>query len=101
MLGSTSSPSKLSEANSLAQPTLRLFRGFREDRRTSMDVYADSLEKALRRVNPKTFDISTFIPKALPGASDQGGLPSLKMRFSRYLGYPWQSRRVNTIGTAQ
>lgn len=57
-----------------------------------MDVYANSLETALRRFDPPAYHISTFIPKAYPGASDQGLNASLMMRLSRYVGYPWQSR---------
>lgn len=57
-----------------------------------MGVYANSLENALRRASPPAYHISTFIPKAYPGASDQDGNASLMMRLSRYVGYPWQAK---------
>jgi glycosyltransferase involved in cell wall biosynthesis len=71
-------------------PRVSIFRDFAEDRRTSMDVYADGLTAALRDFAGSRFEVYEQLPrpvKFVPGAT---GI--LKMRVSRYLYYPWFAR---------
>ncbi len=68
-----------------------LYRDFPEDHRTSMDVYAVSLIKALREYFPTDVLVREFIPQLPRGLS--GG--AWAMRLARYGFYPfqaWQSR---------
>ena len=68
-----------------------LFRDFIEDRRTSMDVYADNLQTALRTVVGAATEVRAFTPRPIclsgPG-TPPGQWP---MRLSRYLAYPFQA----------
>jgi len=78
---------------SLAPAEIVLFRGLAEDRRISMEVYADHLEAALVRERPDRWRIRAYRPQiprsiaALPLSYQQ------RLRLTRYLGYPLAARR--------
>ena len=70
-----------------------LLRNFAEDRRLSMEVYADQLFAALRRRRPRDFDFAAYRP-ALRGATRRlPELLNLRMRAARYIDYPSQAGR--------
>ena len=78
-----------------------LFRDFVEDRRTSMDVYADNLQTALRTVVGPATEVRAFTPRPI-FPSRPGTPPSPRaMRLWRYLAYPFQAfsqqGRINHI----
>ena len=71
---------------------LVLFRDFAEDRRFSMERYADRLAAALAPELPADWQLEAYrphLPKAL-GAAPLGALG--RLRLARYLAYPWQAR---------
>jgi glycosyltransferase involved in cell wall biosynthesis len=69
--------------------SITLFRDFLEDRRLSMEVYADGLSDAMRAHFPKCCQVRDYRPHvpALLGEGKWG------MRLSRFVVYPWQARR--------
>lgn len=70
-----------------------LFRDFIEDRRASMEVYADQLADALARQAPPGWSVDQYRPRipravsALPVGERQ------RLRLARYVNYPCQARR--------
>ena len=69
--------------------TVTLFRDFSEDRRISMEVYADGLSQALRAHFPERCQVREYRPH-VPAWFGQG---NWRMRLSRFGVYPWQARR--------
>jgi len=69
---------------------VRLFRPFSDDRRLSMEVYADGLAEALREGFKSRCRVEEYQPTPLrwPRAD------SLRMRLSRFGAYPIQARRA-------
>lgn len=67
-----------------------LLRGFREDRRMSMDVYADGLLGVFGSSSEFGCRVTEFTPTLCMG----GGRGAWKMRLARYVGYPLQVRRA-------
>ena len=66
---------------------VRIYRGFLEDKRISMEQYANYLSKYMNKLYNKDIDVSSYTPtmflsKILP--------KKLKMRFARYFEYPIQ-----------
>ena len=72
-------------------PRVSIFRDFAEDRRTSMDVYADGLTGALRDFAGSRFEVCEQLPR--PVRFIPGKTGTLRMRISRFLYYPWFARR--------
>ncbi len=73
--------------------TLTLFRDFSEDNRTSMDVYADNLERSLRLLSGDAFRITPYTP-LIPDWITKCRLPlGFGIRFSRYFSYPNQAKK--------
>jgi len=68
---------------------IMLFRNYVEDERFSMEVYADSLIKALRTHCAGRCHLTEYIP-TLPEGSKAG---LWGMRLARYGRYPWRARR--------
>jgi len=68
--------------------SVTLFCDFSEDRRISMDVYADSLRDGLREHGVGRYDVSDYRPHLPPGLSHG----NWSMRFARYVSYPFQAR---------
>ena len=71
---------------------IRVFRDFVEDRRISMDVYADGLMEGLKIHGLTHFDVREFVPVAWLGF--RGRKSTLGVRLSRYVEYPWQAFRA-------
>jgi glycosyltransferase involved in cell wall biosynthesis len=69
--------------------TVTLFRDFLEDRRLSMEVYADGLADALRASFSDCWQVSEYRPH-VPAFLGEG---NWRMRLSRFGFYPWQARR--------
>jgi glycosyltransferase involved in cell wall biosynthesis len=70
-----------------------LFRDFAEDRRVSMEVYADQLVAGVTRECSEDWQIDPYVPR-IPGAI--AALPiddHQRLRLARFLGYPWQALR--------
>lgn len=74
-----------------------LFHDFHEDKRISMDVYANSLSTGLREYGMGRWDVNDYKPHFPRGLSHG----SWSMRFARYAAYPFQARyrqtRINHI----
>jgi glycosyltransferase involved in cell wall biosynthesis len=72
-------------------PQVTLFRDFVEDRRTSMEIYADELAAALASL-PEPPAVRQYVPCAarLPWHGQPG---ATEMRWSRYLRYPRAAAR--------
>ena len=66
-----------------------LFRDFAEDRRISMEVYADGLSQTLQARFPERCQVREYQPH-VPDWLGQG---NWRMRVSRFSLYPWQARR--------
>lgn len=79
------------DARRKAYPRVSIFRDFAEDRRTSMDIYADGLAGALRDFAGSRFEVCEQLPRPLKFVPGKTG--SLRMRISRNLYYPWFARR--------
>jgi glycosyltransferase involved in cell wall biosynthesis len=62
-----------------------ILRDFVEDKRISMEIYADTLYDLLRSDYSQTYDIEEFTPKTPKWLQGVHG-----MRFSRYVLYPFQ-----------
>jgi glycosyltransferase involved in cell wall biosynthesis len=71
-----------------------LFRGFREDRRNSMEVYADNLIEHLNRLSKSQVTIGEFRPQVSSVMSRLPDYANLRMRLCRYVSFPRQARRV-------
>lgn len=74
--------------------TVALMRNFREDGRTSMDVYADSMMLYLPRHAEPGVRIKEFVPRLSPLVRALPNAHNLRMRVARYLSYPIQASRV-------
>lgn len=72
--------------------SVRIFRDFKEDERTSMEVYADGLIGALRGTANGRFEPKEYVPSGGRLLNGKIGGAGLRMRLSRYLLYPWQAR---------
>jgi glycosyltransferase involved in cell wall biosynthesis len=66
-----------------------IFRDFCEDRRISMEVYADGLSQGMRAHFPERCQVREYRPH-VPAWLGQG---TWRMRLSRFGVYPWQARR--------
>jgi len=76
--------------NSRYQVTL--FRDFSEDKRTSMEVYADYLREWLLKASDNELQVREYYPQIPKWAKIFPAHSSIQMRISRYLGYPLQAR---------
>ncbi len=65
-----------------------IFGDFAEDGRLSMDLYATSLAAALRNLPSARYEIKEYHPRMIR----IGGSGPMRMRLSRYVGYPLSSR---------
>jgi glycosyltransferase involved in cell wall biosynthesis len=73
--------------------SLTLFCDFAEDNRTSMDVYANNLEKSLKLFASDTLNVTSYIP-SIPDWLIKSYIPQgVKIRFARYLSYPNQAKK--------
>jgi glycosyltransferase involved in cell wall biosynthesis len=68
---------------------ITLFRDYVEDKRFSMEVYADGLRKAIKTHFPGRCHLNEYIPTLPKRWADS----LWGMRLGRYIGYPWQVRR--------
>ncbi len=74
-----------------------LFRGYVEDQRNSMEVYADNLKVNLRRLDHDGIEVDEFRPYMPPLTRWIPEIYNFRMRVSRYVSFPIQARR--TCGT--
>jgi len=74
-----------------------LFRGYVEDQRNSMEVYADNLKANLRRLDQDGIEVDEFRPYMSPLTRRIPEICNFRMRVSRYVSFPIQARR--TCGT--
>ncbi len=73
--------------------SLILFRDFLEDNRTSMEIYADNLEKSLNLVALNNFTVNSYTP-SIPKWTLKFRLHhSARIRFARYFSYPNQAKK--------
>lgn len=72
---------------------VNLFRCFKEDRRISMDLYADELYKQLSANFSHKFTFKQFTPKISGVIRFLPNFSQIKMRIARVIGYPIQSFR--------
>jgi len=70
-----------------------LFRDFVEDKRTSMEVYADNLLEQLPRIAEHALTIQQYRPYLSRLVQILPQQVNLRMRFARYIGYPLQARK--------
>ena len=77
----------------MIKPQITLFRDFIEDGRTSMEIYADGLGKALRLNSEDNFQIKDFTPHTSNFITKTLGINHSQMRIERYLHYPLQARK--------
>lgn len=71
-----------------------IYRDFVEDKRISMDVYADNLVNALKSNYLSLYDINSFTP-SMPKLLTSLKIPlGIHIRFSRYLSYPLQAKKI-------
>ncbi|MCZ6675181.1 MAG: glycosyltransferase family 1 protein [Verrucomicrobia bacterium] len=73
---------------------LVLFRGYMEEQRNSMEVYADNLKVNLRRLDQNCIEIDEFRPRMSSLARRLPEFGNCRMRVNRYLAYPVQARRA-------
>jgi glycosyltransferase involved in cell wall biosynthesis len=74
---------------------IKIFHGFLEDHRASMEMYADNLAGGVRKFFSDEFDVSEFrptIPNYLNIIPEQF---HIKMQLARYLAYPIQVGKRN------
>ncbi len=71
-----------------------LFRGYAEEQRNSMEVYADSLKANLRRLNQNGIEIDEFRPCMSRLARRLPEFANCRMRVNRYVSFPIQARRA-------
>lgn len=69
--------------------TVTLLRGFAEDRRMSMEVYANGLSEALRASSPEQCQVREYLPRLPAWLGDD----KWSLRLARYGIYPWQAHR--------
>jgi len=74
-----------------------LFRGYAEDQRNSMEVYADNLKTNLRRLNQNGIKIEEFRPSMSHFARRLPEFANFRMRMNRYIGFPIQARRTRGV----
>ncbi len=77
----------------MSKPKITLFRDFIEDGRTSMEVYADGLGKALKLYLDDRFRITDYVPHVSVFGSKLLGKNKFRMRMERYLSYPLQAKK--------
>lgn len=71
---------------------ITLFRGFPEDNRLSMDIYADGLRRALQASCSERCRVFEYRPSLLPWPRfARGSRGPLRMRLSRFAAYPCQA----------
>ncbi|ACV67678.1 glycosyltransferase family 4 protein [Desulfohalobium retbaense] len=73
--------------------TVTLYQDFKEDKRTSIDIFSDFLETYLLKFINESYKIYRFQPK-IPSIINK--LPdkiNLRMRAARYIGYPLQAKK--------
>jgi len=70
-----------------------LFRGYVEEQRNSMEVYADNLKANLRSLNQNDIEIDEFRPCLSHLARRLPEFANCRMRVNRYVGFPIQARR--------
>ena len=71
-----------------------LFRGYVEDQRNSMEVYADNLKANLRRLDQNWIEFDEFRPRISRLADRLPELANFRMRVSRYVDFPIQTRQT-------
>ena len=72
-----------------------LLRDFSEDKRTSMDIYANQLTVHLRVAKENSFRITEFTPQLSGRTRRSPGTGNLRMRYARYFDYPNQVKILN------
>ena len=71
-----------------------LFRGYVEDQRNSMEVYADNLKASLSRLSQNGIEIEEFRPCMSHLMRRLPEFANFRMRMNRYAGFPIQARRT-------
>lgn len=77
----------------MAINTLTLYRGFLEDNRTSMEIYADNLARSLKLVARDAFNVNQYRPLIPEWMLKYNINHGIKIRYARYLSYPKQAKR--------
>lgn len=74
--------------------SVTLLRDFAADQRISMEHYADQMFASLSANN--NFDLTQYQPRLGKFARKLPQTANLQMRFARYIGYPWQARKIDS-----
>ncbi len=82
----------------MSKLNITLFRDFKEDYRTSMEIYADNLGEGLRLLDNSRFVINEYQPKISSWMQIIPKRLDLRIRAARYFVYPLQAKeRQGTI----
>lgn len=71
-----------------------IYRDFLEDKRTSMNIYADNLESALKSNYLNLYNINSFTPSIAKILSSLKIPYGVRIRYSRYFSYPFQAKKI-------
>lgn len=75
--------------------SITIYKDFKEDKRLSMDIYANELIGGLKHLH---HEVNVFTPKISPIAQLLPSNQNIRMRFARYLSYPSQIKpQTNNI----
>ena len=75
------------------QESIVIFRDFLEDNRTSMEIYSDKLESALKPFAKNIINVNSYTP-SISNWSSKCKLPfGISMRYARYFSYPNQAKK--------
>ena len=77
----------------MASIELKIFHGYTEDHRASMDLYADNLAEGFRKLFSTEFNVTEFrptVPRYLQMIPEKC---ALRMQLARYLSYSLQARK--------
>lgn len=77
----------------MAINALTLYRGFLEDNRTSMEIYADNLARSLKLVAHGVFQINQHRPSIPEWLFKYKVNHGIGLRYARYISYPNQAGR--------
>lgn len=70
-----------------------LYRGFVEDKRASMEIYADNLEKSLKLIACDTLNVSQYRPSIPEWMIKCKINHDIRIRYARYFSYPYQAKQ--------